>query len=67
MFSGASSNAGFYANASRFVDDVHTLVVAPDPVRCLVLDAAQPLARDENLVCRSGVIDKVIQRGRCER
>jgi high affinity sulfate transporter 1 len=31
----------FYANANRFVDDVQRLIVAaPDPVRCLILDAS---------------------------
>ncbi len=30
----------FYANTNRFVDDVERLITAaPDPVRCLVLDA----------------------------
>jgi high affinity sulfate transporter 1 len=30
----------FYANANRFVDDVESLIAgAPDPVRCLILDA----------------------------
>jgi MFS superfamily sulfate permease-like transporter len=30
----------FYANTNRFVDDVEKLIAAaPDPVRCLVLDA----------------------------
>ncbi len=31
----------FYANANRFVDDVEKLIsAAPDPVRCLILDAS---------------------------
>ncbi|SOD71960.1 high affinity sulphate transporter 1 [Jatrophihabitans sp. GAS493] len=31
----------FYANVNRFVDDVERLIsTAPDPVRCLILDAA---------------------------
>ena len=31
----------FYANANRFVDDVEKLIsAAPNPVRCLILDAA---------------------------
>jgi high affinity sulfate transporter 1 len=55
----------FYANASRFVDDVEQLVAgAPDPVRWLVLDcSALPDVDYSAGLSLAGLVDYVHERG----
>jgi len=55
----------FYANANRFVDNIHSLIeTAPDPVRWLVLDAGSLTDVDYSAgLSLSGLIDFTDARG----